>query len=57
MLTLQAAKRAEKDARDAARREEELRTYKHVMTEDAMTTVKENREKYENPEDYEDDFL
>lgn len=53
----QAQKAAEKAAKEQKKLEQDLRSYKHVMKEDAMTTVKEMREKYQSAEDYEDDFM
>jgi len=54
---IQAQRAAEKKEREEKRREEELRSYKNVMREEDMTTVKEMREKYKTPEEYEEDFM
>lgn len=54
---VQGQKRAEKAAREAAEREKDLRSYKHIMQEDAMVSSKEVAEKYESFKDYEDDFM
>ena len=47
----------EKAAKEEQQRVEELRSYKNVMKEEDMVTVKEMREKYQTPEDYEEDFM
>ena len=53
----QAERRAEKEARDETRRQEELRSYKALMTQEHMVTSKELGQKYASVEDYEDDFM
>ncbi|CAK0750401.1 hypothetical protein CVIRNUC_001988 [Coccomyxa viridis] len=53
----QAQKKAEKAAKEAAEREKDLRSYKHIMQEDAMVSSKEVAEKYKSFQDYEDDFM
>ena len=54
---LQAQKAAEKLAREGQKLAEEVKSYKNVMREEDMTTVRQMREKYAAPEDYEDDFM
>lgn len=53
----QAQRQAEKAAKEEKMRDEEIRSYKSVMREEDMTTVREMREKYASPEEYEDDFM
>lgn len=53
----QALRQAETAAKEEQKREKELRSYKSIMREDEMITVKDMREKYATPEDYEDDFM
>lgn len=52
-----AQRQQEKAAREESKRVEELRSYKNVMKEEDMVTVREMREKYQTPEDYEEDFM
>ena len=53
-----AQRQQEKSAKEEQKRIDELKSYKNVMREEDMTTVREMREKYEgNPEAYEDDFM
>lgn len=54
---LQAQKAADKAAREEQKLAEETKSYKNVMREEDMTTVREMRERYAAPEDYEDDFM
>mmetsp|Transcript_40267 Transcript_40267/g.89421 ORF Transcript_40267/g.89421 Transcript_40267/m.89421 type:complete len:219 (+) Transcript_40267:83-739(+) len=51
-------KRAEeKAAKEEAKRQEDLRTYKHLMKEENMVSNQELKSKYKNVEDMEDDFM
>lgn len=54
---VQAVKRAEKAAKEETKREQELRSYKGLMTDDNMISGKELADKYESAQDYEDDFM
>ena len=53
----QARKKAEKAAHDEAKREAELRSYKHIMQDDVMMSRSAVAEKYSTPQDYEEDFM
>jgi hypothetical protein len=53
----QAARAAEKEAAEEQRRAQEAQSYKGVLREEDMVTVRDMREKYQRPEDYEDDFM
>jgi hypothetical protein len=52
-----AQKSEEKAAKEEQKRLNELKSYKNIMKEEDMVTVKELREKYATVEDYEDDFM
>ncbi|BDA46354.1 Coiled-coil domain-containing protein 25 [Coccomyxa sp. Obi] len=54
---IQAQKRSEKAAKEAAARELDMRSYKHVMTEENMMSTKEVSQKYSSFQDYEEDFM
>lgn len=46
-----------KVAKDEQRRQEDLKSYKHIMVEDNMVSNLELRDKYASVQDYEDDFM
>ena len=46
-----------KAEREQNKKLEELKSYKSVMKDEDMVTVKDLRQKYATPEDYEDDFM
>ena len=50
-------KQEEKAAKEEQKRLDELKSYKNIMKEEDMVTVRELREKYATVEDYEDDFM
>jgi hypothetical protein len=52
-----AQKQEEKAAKEEQQRLKEMKSYKNIMKEEDMVTVKELREKYATVEDYEDDFM
>ncbi|KAL4539448.1 hypothetical protein Ndes2437B_g02177 [Nannochloris sp. 'desiccata'] len=52
-----AQKQEEKAAKEEQKRLDELKSYKNIMKEEDMVTVRELREKYATVEDYEDDFM
>jgi NFACT protein RNA binding domain len=52
-----AQKQEEKAAKEEQKRSDELKSYKNIMKEEDMVTVREMREKYATVEDYEDDFM
>ncbi|GBG00416.1 hypothetical protein Rsub_13178 [Raphidocelis subcapitata] len=51
------ARQEAKNAKDEQRRQEDLKSYKHIMREDNMVSNAELREKYASAQDYEDDFM
>lgn len=52
-----AQRQEEKAAKEEQKRLDELKSYKNIMKEEDMVTVREMREKYATVEDYEDDFM
>ncbi|KAK9906336.1 hypothetical protein WJX75_000191 [Coccomyxa subellipsoidea] len=54
---IQAQKRSEKAAKEAAVRDSDMRSYKHIMKEENMMTSKEVSQKYSSFQDYEEDFM
>eukprot|EP01024_Parvocaulis_polyphysoides_P050210 TRINITY_DN4888_c2_g1_i1.p2 TRINITY_DN4888_c2_g1~~TRINITY_DN4888_c2_g1_i1.p2 ORF type:complete len:217 (+),score=28.40 TRINITY_DN4888_c2_g1_i1:125-775(+) len=54
---VQKQQQAEKEMKEERKRQEELKSYKHIMSEDQMTSSKDIKEKYQNFEDLEDDFM
>ncbi|KIY97006.1 Coiled-coil domain-containing protein 25-like protein [Monoraphidium neglectum] len=51
------ARQEAKVAKDEQRRQEDLKSYKHIMKEENMVSNAELREKYTTPQDYEEDFM
>ncbi|KAI3438974.1 hypothetical protein D9Q98_001388 [Chlorella vulgaris] len=47
----------EKEEKEEQKRQQDMLDYKHIMREEAMVTGGDLREKYENVEQYEDDFM
>jgi hypothetical protein len=54
---LQVQKLKEKQVADAQKRDAELRSYKNLLDEDAMTSNKDIASKYATAEEAEDDFM
>lgn len=51
------ARAAEKAAKEEHKRQQDLRSYKHVMKDEYMVSNKELQEKYTSVQDMEDDFM
>eukprot|EP00884_Botryococcus_braunii_P005736 jgi/Botrbrau1/15163/Bobra.0149s0028.1 len=54
---IMAQKKAETAAKEQAKREADLRSYKHIMQDENMMTRAELAAKYESAQDYEEDFM
>ncbi|KAG2501959.1 hypothetical protein HYH03_000457 [Edaphochlamys debaryana] len=52
-----AARAAEKSAREDRKRQEDMKSYKHIMKDEYMTSNKEVQSKYASVEEMEEDFM
>ncbi|KAI7840494.1 hypothetical protein COHA_005793 [Chlorella ohadii] len=50
-------RKSEKEEKEEQKRQQDMLDYKHIMRDEAMVTAGELGQKYQNAEDYEDDFM